>query len=51
MTTTTPSPALLAYEQLAAVYDRFTDSYDHDGWVRRLEALARRHGLSGRRAA
>ncbi|MDO8212821.1 class I SAM-dependent methyltransferase [Conexibacter sp. CPCC 206217] len=51
MTTTAPSsPALLAYEQLAPVYDRFTDSYDHDGWVARLETLARSHGLTGRRA-
>lgn len=50
MSTTTPSAALLAYERLAPVYDRFTDSYDHDGWIGRLEALARRHGLSGRRA-
>ncbi len=47
---TTPAPAaLLAYERLAPVYDRFTDSYDHDGWVDRLEELARRHGLRGRR--
>ena len=50
MSTTALSPALQAYEQLAPVYDRFTDSYDHDGWVARLEALARRHGLRGRRA-
>lgn len=49
-TTPTPPAALLAYERLAAVYDRFTDSYDHDGWVSRLERIARRHGLSGRRA-
>nr|WP_246345718.1 class I SAM-dependent methyltransferase [Conexibacter arvalis] len=50
METTTPPAALIAYERLAPVYDRFTDSYDHDGWVGRLEALARRHGLAGRRA-
>ena len=49
-TTTTPPAALLAYERLAAVYDRFTDSYDHDGWVGRLERLAREHGLEGHRA-
>ncbi|HEY4280965.1 MAG TPA: class I SAM-dependent methyltransferase [Conexibacter sp.] len=42
--------ALEAYEQLAHVYDRFTASYDHDGWVRRLVELARRHGLEGSRA-
>lgn len=51
MRTTSTSPAaLVAYERLAAVYDRFTDSYDHDGWVGRLERLARRHGVAGRRA-
>jgi len=49
-TTAMAQPALLAYEQLAAVYDRFTASYDHDGWVGRLERIAREHGLSGRRA-
>ncbi|ADB52073.1 class I SAM-dependent DNA methyltransferase [Conexibacter woesei] len=49
-TTSTPPAALVAYERLAAVYDRFTDSYDHDGWVGRLERLAREHGLRGRRA-
>jgi SAM-dependent methyltransferase len=43
-------PALLAYEQLAPIYDRFTASYDHAGWVGRLEQLAREHGLRGRRA-
>lgn len=48
--TSPPSAALQAYERLAAVYDRFTDSYDHDGWVGRLERIARRHGLSGSRA-
>jgi SAM-dependent methyltransferase len=50
MTTISPSPALLAYEQLAAFYDRFTDSYDHDAWIAGLEQTARRHGLRGRRA-
>lgn len=50
MATTIHPEALLAYECLAPVYDRFTDSYDHDGWVGRLEQLARAHGLSGRRA-
>jgi SAM-dependent methyltransferase len=50
MTTIAATPALLAYEQLAAVYDRFTDGYDHDKWVERLIAIARRHGQSGPRA-
>jgi SAM-dependent methyltransferase len=49
MRTTTAPTALLAYERLAPVYDRFTDSYDHESWVDRLERLARRHGLVGRR--
>ncbi len=48
MTTISPTPALLAYEQLAPVYDHFTDGYDHDGWVERLVLLAREHGLRGR---
>lgn len=50
MTTLTASPALLAYEQMAPVYDRFTADYDHAGWVDSLLAIARRHGLSGHRA-
>lgn len=45
-----PSPALLAYERMAHVYDRFTASYEHDAWVRALERIARQHGLSGTRA-
>lgn len=49
-TTAAPSAALLAYERLAPFYDRFTDGYDHDGWIGRLEALARAHGMRGRRA-
>ena len=50
MTTISPTPALLAYEQLASVYDHFTDGYDHDGWVERLVQIARQHGLRGTRA-
>jgi len=50
MTTISAPSALDAYERLAPVYDRFTDSYDHDGWVASLERVARRHGLRGRRA-
>lgn len=50
MATMTTDPALLAYERLAPVYDHFTDGYDHDGWVGRLERIARNHGASGHRA-
>lgn len=50
MSTLTATPALLAYERLAPVYDRFTAGYDHDGWVGALEQIARHHGLFGRRA-
>lgn len=49
MVTTTPHPALLAYERLAPVYDDFTDGYDHDTWVDRLERIARDHGANGPR--
>lgn len=49
MATMTATPALLAYERLAPVYDDFTDGYDHDGWVGRLERIARNHGASGAR--
>jgi SAM-dependent methyltransferase len=50
MSTMTATPALLAYERLAPVYDHFTAGYDHDTWVQRLERIARRHGLRGDRA-
>jgi SAM-dependent methyltransferase len=50
MSTLTPTAALLAYEQFAPVYDRFTASYDHLGWVTRLERVARSHGLRGHSA-
>lgn len=49
MTTLTTTPALLAYEQLAPVYDRFTADYDHAGWIDRLLQLADAHGLRGTR--
>jgi SAM-dependent methyltransferase len=49
MATMTATPALLAYERLAPVYDDFTDGYDHDGWVERLERIARNHGANGPR--
>jgi SAM-dependent methyltransferase len=47
MATMTATPALLAYERLAPVYDDFTDGYDHDAWVDRLERIARNHGANG----
>lgn len=50
MATMTATPALLAYERLAPVYDDFTDGYDHDAWVGRLERIARNHGAIGTRA-
>ena len=49
MTTLTATPALLAYERLAPVYDRFTADYDHAGWLDALLRIARRHGLQGSR--
>jgi SAM-dependent methyltransferase len=49
MATMTATPALLAYERLAPVYDDFTDGYDHDAWIDRLEQIARSHGANGPR--
>jgi SAM-dependent methyltransferase len=49
MATMTATPALLAYERLAPVYDDFTDGYDHDAWIDRLERIARSHGANGAR--
>lgn len=49
MATMTATPALLAYEALAPVYDDFTDGYEHDAWVGRLERIARQHGAKGPR--
>lgn len=40
--------ALVAYEALAAHYDAFTAHHDYEAWTRDLEALGRRHGLTGR---
>lgn len=42
--------AIAAYEDLAPHYDAFTSHPDYATWVRRLERLARVHGLRGRRA-
>lgn len=49
MATMTATPALLAYERLAPVYDDFTDGYGHDTWVGQLERIARQHGAKGPR--
>jgi SAM-dependent methyltransferase len=38
-----------AYDQMAPFYDRFTAHHDYDAWTGTLEALARDHGLAGRR--
>ena len=38
-----------AYATLAPYYDEFTRHHPHDVWLERLEALARAHGLDGRR--
>jgi SAM-dependent methyltransferase len=43
------SPALEAYESLAAHYDLFTAGYDHRRWIDALDRLAHDHGLRGRR--
>jgi SAM-dependent methyltransferase len=43
------SCAEIAYATLAPYYDAFTSHHRHDVWLERLEALARRHGLRGRR--
>jgi ubiquinone/menaquinone biosynthesis C-methylase UbiE len=43
----TASPALPAYEAMAATYDAFTAGYDHDRWLQRIVSLARGHGLHG----
>jgi SAM-dependent methyltransferase len=41
--------ALTAYEALAPAYDTLTAGYQHDRWLERIERIARRHGLAGRR--
>jgi SAM-dependent methyltransferase len=42
-------PALAAYEALGPDYDAFTAHHDYELWTLGLEALATRHGLTGRR--
>ena len=41
--------AVAAYEALAPFYDRFTADYEHEPVLQQIEALAREHGLRGRR--
>jgi SAM-dependent methyltransferase len=50
MPRTLDSAAYDAYEALAPAYDALTADYAHDEWVTRIVALARDHGLRGRRA-
>lgn len=40
--------ALVAYEELAPVYDAFTCAHDYDRFLDVIERLARSHGLAGR---
>jgi SAM-dependent methyltransferase len=42
--------AAATFDPFAAHYDAFTDHPAYADWIRRLEELARRHGLSGNRA-
>jgi SAM-dependent methyltransferase len=39
-----------SYDAIATHYDAFTEHPNYPNWVRSVEALARRHGLTGRRA-
>ena len=41
--------ALAAYEAFAPFYDRYTADHGHDDWMSDVEAILRRHGLSGKR--
>jgi len=50
MPRTLDSAAYDAYEALAPAYDALTADYAHDAWLDRIVALAREHGLRGRRA-
>jgi SAM-dependent methyltransferase len=43
------TPAFVAYESLAPFYDDFTRDYVYDSWLAALLAVAREHGLAGRR--
>jgi SAM-dependent methyltransferase len=41
--------ARAAYDALADAYDDFTAAFPHERWLAALEAIAREHGLPGRR--
>jgi ubiquinone/menaquinone biosynthesis C-methylase UbiE len=43
------SAARSAYDAFASAYDLFTADFAHERWLAAIEALAREHGLSGRR--
>jgi bacteriocin biosynthesis cyclodehydratase domain-containing protein len=45
----TSDPAGAAYAAAAPFYDRLTADQNHEAWVRTIDELARRHGLSGNR--
>jgi SAM-dependent methyltransferase len=49
LTPVAPDSVVLSYESLAPYYDAFTASYDYEAWLTALEALAREHGLGGKR--
>src|SRR3954467_184687 len=49
MTTVTVSTAR-AYDVLAPAYDLLTSGYAYGPWLQAIDALAREHGLAGRRA-
>ena len=45
-----PTPALAAYDEMAAGYDAFTEGYDHRKWFAAIHPRARRLGIPGNRA-
>ena len=49
LTATRAGNALATYEAFAPFYDRFTADHGHESWMTDIEALAREHGLRGRR--
>jgi SAM-dependent methyltransferase len=49
MTPAVADPARDAYESFAPFYDAFTEGYEYDAWLAKIESRARRLGLSGDR--